>query len=96
MQNKQPIYNKLPSLIDEASAKNLAKHLFKRYDVNKSGFLEEKEIELMIRDVPRILNKPPALHGNYDVAGLRDVLDVNQDGKVCFNDVENYVLRFFV
>jgi hypothetical protein len=59
--------NKLPSLIDISTAKNLAKHLFKRYDINKSGFLEDKEIELMIRDVPRILNKPPTQHGNYDV-----------------------------
>lgn len=65
MNQKHP--NKLPSLIDTNTAKSLAKHLFKRYDLNKSGYLEDKEIELMIRDVPRILNKPPASHGSYDI-----------------------------
>ena len=82
--------------MDQATARQLAKHLLKRYDVNKSGYLEDKELELMIRDVPRILNKPSVGTNNYDVDGLRKVLDINKDGHVGLPDIENYVLRYFV
>lgn len=89
-------YNKLPSLISEQEANSLAKFLFKRYDRNKSGFLEDNEIELFIRDVPRILNKAPQGLGNYDVEGMKRVLDTNKDGVVCKNDFVNYAMRYFV
>ena len=48
--------DKLPSLATLEEAKELDLMLFDRYDTNRSGFLESNEIELMLKDVPRIIN----------------------------------------
>jgi hypothetical protein len=89
------VSDKLPSLANQEEAIELARMLFDRYDVNRSGYLEPQEIETMMRDVPRILNSKPSYSGALDVPGYIEVLDANRDGRVCFKDVETYVLRFF-
>ena len=54
------VSDKLPSLANQEEAIELARMLFDRYDVNRSGYLEPQEIETMMRDVPRILNSKPS------------------------------------
>jgi EF-hand domain len=85
---------KLPPLVNYEEARDLAKTLFDRYDQNRSGYLETNEIEAMMREVASIAKSNTIYPGQFDVHGYVEVLDANRDGKVCYSDVETYVLNF--
>jgi len=87
---------KLPSLIDDKTALEIAHQLFDRYDRNRSNVLEENEIALMMEDVPRILNQPTEHLSINDLKEYMKVLDVDRDGKVTRHDVEKIVLKYLL
>lgn len=87
--------DKLPPLTSQQEAQHLARVLFQRYDRNNSGFLEPNEIELMMRDIAKMGNSSVVFPGQFDLQSYVEVLDVNRDGRVCYNDVEAYVLNYF-
>jgi hypothetical protein len=86
---------KLPPLINHEEARHLARVLFQRYDRNNTGYLEPNEIEQMMRDISKISHTNTVYPGQFDLQGYIEVLDANRDGRVCYNDVENYVLNYF-
>lgn len=85
---------KQPNLVDHQTAIEIANQLFDRYDRNKSNYLEEQEIALMLEDVPRILNQAQDLTTPNDVRGYASILDVNKDGRICRRDMEKIVLKY--
>jgi Ca2+-binding EF-hand superfamily protein len=87
---------KLPSLVDDKTALEIAGQLFDRYDRNRSSYLEENEIALMMEDVPRILNQTAEDITINDLRDYAKVLDVNGDGKVCRKDIEKIVLKYLL
>jgi Ca2+-binding EF-hand superfamily protein len=87
--------DKLPPLTNQQEARHLARVLFQRYDQNGSGYLEPNEIELMMRDIAKMGQSTPVYPGQFDIQSYVEVLDSNRDGRVCFYDVEAYVLNYF-
>lgn len=87
--------DKLPPLTNLQESRQLAKILFQRYDKNGSGYLEPNEIELMMRDIAKMGQSTAVYPGQFDVQSYVEVLDSNRDGRVCYNDVEAYVLNYF-
>lgn len=75
-----------------SEARNVARMLMQKFDLNRSGFLEGPELENMIREVHNILHLSAGV-SNSDAQNLGQILDLNRDGRVCLNDVEAYVMK---
>lgn len=73
-------------------ARNTARALMQKFDVNRSGYLEGPELENMIREVHSLLQVSTGI-SNSDVQAFGQILDLNRDGRVCLNDVEGYVMK---
>lgn len=85
---------KLPPLVNFDEARDVARTLFDRFDQNRSGYLESHEIEAMMRQVGSVAKSNAIYSGQFDTQGYLEILDANKDGRVCYNDVETYVLNF--
>ncbi|CAD8213581.1 unnamed protein product [Paramecium octaurelia] len=79
-------------ICDPEQAKAIAKKLFDLYDRDRNGIIDGPEVSPMLVDAYRGMSK--AFNPTQaDVDTFVQVLDVNRDGKITYQDVENYALR---
>lgn len=76
--------------VDEELAR--ARQLFRKYDTNRSGYLERHEIVPMMKDSYKLLRKnfEPT---NEDVEQYMRLIDTSHDNRISLEEYELYILR---
>lgn len=80
---------------DPDQAKRVAKKLFDLYDKDKNGILDSFEIGPIMVDTYKGMSKNFFPY-REDIIGFQEILDSNGDGKVNYNDIEEFALRILV
>ena len=62
-------------------------NLFNMFDINKDGFITEKEIKLMMKNLGEKVRKK-------DVRKMIKEADLNKDGKISFTGETNFIFSF--
>ena len=80
---------------DVEGARAVARRLFETYDRDKNGNIDSLEVVPMIVDVYRAFNRSfyPA---KGDIESYYKVLDINKDGKVTFEDLEQLCIKYLI
>ena len=69
--------------------RNAVLNLFKKYDRDQTGFVENRELNAMCNDLARELGSKRNF-SNEEINSVLNTLDKNQDGKVTLDEL--YVL----
>ncbi|KAM3143135.1 hypothetical protein pb186bvf_004721 [Paramecium bursaria] len=77
---------------DQEQAKLVARKLFELYDKDRNGSIDNHEMPQLLIDAYKGMSKAFTPTQN-DVETFSQVLDVNRDGRVTYQDIENYALR---
>ena len=82
-------------LTDMEGAKSVARRLFDTYDRDRDGVIDNVEIVSMIVDAYRTFNKQynPS---RSDIDSYQKVCDLNRDGRVTFQDIEDICVKYLV
>jgi len=82
-------------LTDTENAKNLARRMFKLYNKDLSGTIDDFEIGPMISDVYRAIGKEynPT---QEDIHQYIQTVDFDKDGKVSVQDLEQLLIKYLV
>ena len=67
-------------LMNENILGPLANKTFEEYDVNKSGFIEKEELEVILKEIYKTLNLAPP--SNEEVNQELNRLDYDKDGRL--------------
>lgn len=62
----------------------VAKEVFNTYDVDKSGYIDKKELKPLLTKISKQLSLP--VPDDKDIQDGLKQLDINQDGKLQFNE----------
>jgi len=80
---------------DIDSAKAIARKIFETYDRDRSTVLENYEIQPLLQDVYKSMNRS-FTPSKLDIESYARVLDRNGDGRVTLQDVEALCIRYLV
>ena len=62
----------------------VAKEIFNAYDTDKSGYIDKKELKPLLTKISKQLSLP--VPDDKDIQDRLKQLDMNQDGKLQFNE----------
>lgn len=82
-------------LCDISEAKEAARQLLQKYDLNRNDLIDHPEINSMLSDAYLAINKGfQASEG--DVESYHRALDQNRDGRVSLEDLEKIAIKYLV
>lgn len=80
-------------LADRDQAMNVGKRLFEYYDKEKLNRIDMYEIKAMIKDIYTSIGidfEP----SNEDIKGMKSILDIDEDGTVSMNDMQQLMAKY--
>ena len=81
-------------ITDLEGAKKVAQKMFEQYDRDRDNNLNGSEISTILSDIYRGLSNKPYTPTSFDVDTYSKVCDINKDGRVTYQDIEDCCIKY--